>query len=102
MNKQNEAALGAKRAILSPIITYKSTQCASQKCYTFYVRKDANKFEIAQDFATLYNGKALRVNTVKVRTKSKRTKKGYSQKADWKKAYIYSDIELDIFPKIEA
>ncbi|MDX1919710.1 MAG: 50S ribosomal protein L23 [Candidatus Caenarcaniphilales bacterium] len=98
----SEANLKQTRTILSPIVTYKSTQNAQQKCYTFYVRREANKFEIADEFKRLYNGKVLRVNTVTVRSKNKRNKKGYSRKADWKKAYIYTDIELDIFPKIDA
>lgn len=98
----NQSNTRQRRAILSPLITYKSTQSAQNKCYTFYVRKDANKFEIANDFKDLFNGKVLRVNTVAVRTKKKRTKKGYVQKADQKKAFIYTDVELDIFPKIET
>ncbi len=92
----------SKKAILGPIITYKTTQLAQKKCYTFEVRYDANKFEIAQEFEALFKGKATRVNTTADRTHRKRTKKGYTLKADRKKAYIYSDVDLDVFPKLEA
>lgn len=98
----SEVTAKQKRAILAPLITYKSTQLALAKCYTFKVRPDANKIEIAQEFENLFKGKVLRVNTVAVRRHQKRTKKGYARRADGKKAFIYSDIDLDIFPKIEA
>lgn len=92
--------LSKKRAILSPVITYKTTSLAQKKCYTFQVRPDAGKHEIALEFSELFKGKVLRVNTTRDRAHKKRSKKGYSKKADGKKAYIYTDIELDIFPKL--
>lgn len=92
--------LSRKRAILSPIITYKSTSLAQKKCYAFQVRADAGKYEIALEFAELFKGKVLRINTTRDKAHKKRGKKGYSRKADGKKAYIYTDIELDIFPKL--
>jgi ribosomal protein L23 len=91
-----------KKAILSPVITYKSTQLAQDKCYVFQVRPDANKHEISQEFQELFKGKVLRINTSADRAHRRKTKKGHSLKADGKKAFIYTDIELDIFPKLDA
>ncbi|MDJ0625522.1 MAG: 50S ribosomal protein L23 [Candidatus Caenarcaniphilales bacterium] len=96
------ASENQNRVILKPVITYKTTQAAQNKCYCFYVSRLSNKYQIAEEFEKLFNAKVLRVNTVADRTKKKRSKKGYSQRADGKKAYIYSDTELDIFPKLEA
>jgi large subunit ribosomal protein L23 len=94
---------GSRRHILQPLITYKSTMLAQNKCYTFKVDSASNKFQIAEEFERLYDAKVLRVNVVTVRTHRKRTKKGHTTKADTKKAYIYSDKELaEIFPKLEV
>lgn len=100
MSKQSTET--QNRVILSPVITYKTTQAAQDKCYCFYVDRNSNKHQIAEEFTKLFKGKVLRVNTVADRAKRRRTKKGHSQGADGKKAYIYTDIELDIFPKLEA
>lgn len=87
--------------ILAPAITHKSTLLATDKCYTFYVKKDANKYQIAEAFNKLFDAEALKVRTVTVRSKKKRTRKGYILKSDRKKAYISSDKELkDIFPSV--
>jgi large subunit ribosomal protein L23 len=91
-----------KKTILAPLITFKSTQLAQRKCYTFQVRPDASKDEISQEFKEIFKGKVLKINTVADRTHKRKTKKGYARKADGKKAYIYSDIDLDIFPKLEV
>jgi ribosomal protein L23 len=92
--------LSKKRAILAPVITSKTTSLAQTKCYTFEVRPDANKHEISLEFTELFKGKVLRVNTTRDKAHKRRSKKGYSKKADGKKAYIYTDIELSIFPKL--
>ncbi len=89
------------RAIKSPIITYKSTQLAQKKCYTFLVSPSASKDQIAAEFEEIFKAKVTRVNTVRKLSKARRTRKGKSQPQDMKKAYIYSDIELDIFPKLQ-
>jgi len=96
----SEVTAKRQRAILKPIITYKSSELSKLKCYCFRVRPSANKTEIAQEFEELFQGsKVLRVNTVAIRSHSRRTKKGRVPKADGKKAFIYTNIELDIFPR---
>ncbi|MFN5539201.1 MAG: 50S ribosomal protein L23 [Candidatus Melainabacteria bacterium] len=91
-----------QRAILAPLITFKTTQAAQRKCYTFLVRPSANKYEIAKEFESLFKGKVTRVNTTADRAHKRSTKKGKVRKSDGKKAFIYSDIDLDLFPKLEA
>ncbi|MDX1919051.1 MAG: 50S ribosomal protein L23 [Candidatus Caenarcaniphilales bacterium] len=92
--------LKQKRSILEPVITFKSTQLAQNKCYTFRVRPDASKDEIAEEFSKIFKGKVNRVNVTWIRSHKRRTRKGHTKPADQKKAYIWSEIELDIFPKL--
>lgn len=93
--------IAKNEVILAPVITHKSTLLATEKCYTFLVEKTANKYQIAEAFNSLFGAKALKVRTVAVRSKQKRTRRGIVQKADKKKAYISSDQELkDIFPAV--
>lgn len=94
--------LRARVIHLTPLITYKSTEIATQQqCYTFVVsERYANKDQIKLAFASQYGATALRVNTAPIRTKKKRNRYGYYQKNDQKKVYIWSDKALDIFPKL--
>ncbi len=89
-----------KEILISPIITHKSTILAQSKCYTFLVKRNFNKDQIAEAFEKIFGAKVLRINTTVKRSKNRRTKKGYRMSADLKKAYIQTDKELDIFPKL--
>lgn len=100
MNETTEKQVSkANQIILKPIVTLKSSNLSTEKIYTFLVASNANKHQIAQAFEELYSAKATRVNTVTMRSKVKRTRNGLVQKADRKKAYIFSEKELDIIPK---
>jgi len=92
-----------KDILIKPIITHKSTLVASastNKCYVFEVAAQANKHQIAQEFTRIFNAKVFRVNTAPIRRHKRFTKRGLRQKSDGKKAYIYTDTELELFPKI--
>ncbi len=90
-----------RRIILAPIITEKSAKLVANKCYTFQVDSLSNKDQISQEFTRIFKGKVLRINTVAERYKLRKTKRGSRRKHPTKKAYIFTDIELDIFPKVE-
>lgn len=90
-----------KQILLSPVITYKSTEASAKKCYTFVVACDANKHQIALAFEKTFGVKVLKVNTTAIRTKKRRTKFGISQKSDGKKAYIWAEKQIEgIFPQL--
>ena len=90
----------SKQIILKPLITYKSSLLSPSKCYVIEVLRKANKHQIAKEFEVLFGKRPSKVNTTAIRNRKRRTKKGYVLKSDSKKAYIYADIELELFPKI--
>ena len=75
--------------IIRPIITEQSMEDLDIKKYAFEVAKDANKIEIKKAVEEIFGVTVVKVNTVHVRGKEKRTgayPKGYS--ASWKKAVV--------------
>jgi len=87
-----------KRVIKRPIITAKSTDIAQNKCYTFEVDSLANKYQIAEEFAYLFEVKAEKVNTSAIRKHKKRKRK--VRERDTKKAFILTKETIDLFPKL--
>jgi large subunit ribosomal protein L23 len=77
-----------RQVILRPIITERSFDLINDNRYTFEVDKRANKIEIGQAVATIFDVKVLKVNTISVSGKPKRVRyaKGYSR--SWKKAIV--------------
>lgn len=55
-----------------PVITEKSMDGIALNKYTFEVALDANKIEIANAVETIHNVKVVKVNTVKVKGKTRR------------------------------
>lgn len=82
----------ANEIIIKPIITEKGLSGVQDKVYSFVVNKNANKVEIAQAVATMFNVEVAKVNTliVKGHKKSQNTKQGRTvgKTSDYKKAIV--------------
>ncbi len=72
-----------------PLITEKSVRLSQQGLYTFRCKTDANKIEIRQAIEKIYEVEIVRVNTLIMKGKTKRTGRGRPGKtADYKKAMV--------------
>lgn len=78
----------AQDIIIKPIITENSMEGLEFKKYTFKVKKDANKIEIAKACETLFGVKVAKVNTISVKGRFKRMGRNEGFKPDWKKAIV--------------
>ena len=78
----------AQDIIIAPVITEASMAAIAQKKYTFRVMKKVNKQEIAAAVEELFGVKVAKVNTIKVRGRSKRMGLHSGKTADWKKAIV--------------
>ena len=56
--------------------------------YAFKVARDATKAEIKEAVETLFGVNVVRVTTLNVKGKFKRSAQGASRKRGWKKAYV--------------
>ena len=75
--------------ILGPVVTEKSTQGGVHNQITFKVRKDATKPEIKEAVEGLFEVTVRKVNTLMVKGKVKRSRRGQmGKRADWKKATV--------------
>ncbi len=75
--------------IQKPVITEASmTATATQKKYTFRVAKDATKIEIARAVEELFKVEVKAVNTVSMKSKSKRMGYHIGKTGEWKKAIV--------------
>ncbi len=75
--------------ILKPVITERSMAGSADKKYTFYVRTDANKIQVAKAVEEIFGVKVAKVNTVNYDGKMKR--QGYGRpgrRAAYKKATV--------------
>ncbi len=75
--------------IKRPVITEQSMEMTEMKRYTFQVAKSANKIEIAKAVEEIFGVKVVKVNTLNMRGKEKRTgayPKG--RRPSWKKAVV--------------
>ena len=75
--------------IKRPIITEQSMGETENKKYTFEVAKSANKIEIAKAVEEIFGVKVVKVNTLNMQGKEKRTgayPKG--RRPSWKKAVV--------------
>ena len=75
--------------IIRPVITEQSMEDLDIKKYAFEVAKDANKVEIKKAIEEIFGVTVIKVNTLNVRGKEKRTgayPKGKT--ASWKKAVV--------------
>ena len=75
--------------IVRPLITEKSMDGVAEKRYTFEVKSDATKAEIAEAVEKMFKKtKVVKVNTINMKKKPKRYgyHKGYT--GEWKKAVV--------------
>ena len=75
--------------IIKPVITEASMDVLADKRYTFKVRSDATKPEIAEAVEAMFNGvKVEKVNTITMKKKPKRLGVHFGYTSDWKKAVV--------------
>ena len=75
--------------IIRPIITERSMAGTADKKYTFYVATSANKIEIAKAVEEIFGVTVIKVTTLNVRGKAKRTGAyPMGKTASWKKAVV--------------
>jgi len=72
-----------------PILTEKSSYCADElHRYTFEVDVRANKHQIREAVATIFDVEVLAVNVMNVRGKQRRVGRRIGRSSDWKKAIV--------------
>jgi len=75
--------------ILRPIITEQSTEHVDIKKYVFEVAPDANKIEIKKAVEEIFGVEVLKVTTLNMKGKIKRTGRyPEGSRKDWKKAVV--------------
>ena len=83
-----------------PLITEKGMSIAAMGKYAFEVAVSSNKIEIADAVHKIFSVDVVKVNTLRVKGKSKRLGRYPEGKTpDWKKAYVTvkSGQRIDIF-----
>ena len=78
----------ATQILVRPLLTEKSTDLQRLNKYTFEVAKDANKIEIRRAVEELGKCEVASVNTLNVKGKVRRTRRGTGKTPDWKKAIV--------------
>lgn len=78
----------ATQVILRPLLTEKSVELQRLNQFTFEVAKDATKIEIRNAIQSLGQCEVEKVNTLVVKGKVRRTRRGTGRTADWKKAVV--------------
>ncbi|HEX8556415.1 MAG TPA: 50S ribosomal protein L23 [Sphingomonas sp.] len=94
------AALNATDVIIKPLITEKSThQANTRNTYAFHVHPRADKTEIKGAVEKLYNVKVTDVRTLTRKGKARRTKTGYINGTDVKRAIVVlaEDNKIELF-----
>ena len=75
--------------IIKPIITEASMDALADRKYTFKVRMDATKPEIANAVEAMFSGvKVAEVNTIIMKKKPKRLGVHFGYTSEWKKAVV--------------
>jgi large subunit ribosomal protein L23 len=78
----------ATEIIIRPLLTEKSTLLQRLNKFTFEVSKDATKIEIQKAIELLGHCEVEKVNTLVIKGKVRRTRRGTGRTPDWKKAII--------------
>ncbi len=78
----------ARDILLRPLVTEKSTALLEEGKYVFEVAKAANKVQIAQAVAEIFNVKVVAVNTINVTGKVKRVGHNVGRRRSYKKAIV--------------
>ena len=74
--------------IRRPIITEDSMARLANKAYTFEVASGSNKVEIKKAVEELFGVKVAKVNTISMKSKSKRVGYHVGETSEWKKAIV--------------
>ena len=74
--------------IVRPVITEASMDRLADKKYTFEVRSDATKAEIAQAVEAMFKVDVASVNTISMKKKPKRYGVHFGYTSAWKKAIV--------------
>lgn len=80
--------MDARDILIRPKITERTTDLMADGKYVFVVDKRANKIQIADAVAEVFNVKVEKVNTVNVKGKKKRRGRITGKRADYKKAIV--------------
>ena len=91
MTIQTECGLELEpyQIIFKPLVTEKNTHFAERNnVYAFKVYSQVNKTEIRQAVEALWNVRVAKVRTQNRKGKPRRTKTGYTNTQDWKKAIV--------------
>jgi large subunit ribosomal protein L23 len=85
--------------LLAPVVSEKSYGLIDQNKYTFLVHPDANKTEIKIAVEKVFKVKVTAVNTVNRPGKRRRTRNGWGQRNDTKRAIVSvaEGERIDIF-----
>ena len=79
----------AQDIVLAPVITENSMAGIADKKYTFKVATDATKIDIAKAVEEVFGVKVVKVNTLRVTGKLKRTGRyPAGRQPSWKKAVV--------------
>ena len=78
----------ATQIIVRPLLTEKSVRQQSFDKFTFEVDRTATKIDIQRAVQQLGNCEVEKVNTLNVKGKTRRTRRGTTKTAGWKKAVV--------------
>jgi large subunit ribosomal protein L23 len=90
----------ATEVIIKPLITEKTThQANARNTYAFHVSPKADKIAIKAAVESLYNVKVVDVRTLNRKGKARRTKVGYVNNTDVKRAIVKlaEDSKIELF-----
>ena len=85
--------------LVAPVVSEKSYGLLDQNKYTFVVRPDANKTEIKIAVEEIFGVKVVAVNTMNRQGKRRRTRYGWGQRPNTKRAIVSvaEGERIDIF-----
>jgi large subunit ribosomal protein L23 len=85
--------------LIAPVVSEKSYGLLDDNKYTFVVRPDANKTEIKIAVEQIFGVKVTAVNTMNRKGKARRTRNGFGQRKDTKRAIVSvaAGQSIDIF-----
>ena len=86
--------------IIAPVLSEKSYGLMEQNTYTFFVDPSANKTQIKIAVEQIFGVDVASVNTANRAGKRKRSRTGYGQRKDTKRAYVTlreGSDSIDIF-----
>jgi large subunit ribosomal protein L23 len=83
-----DKSISAYQVIVRPLITEKATILAGENKYAFEVDTRSNKRQIKDAIQKAFDVQVLKVNTMNVRGKSRRSGRRITRTRDWKKAIV--------------